>query len=720
MQRSTLKTVVPVVCAAAVLAGAFSAVAIAADEAPSTSAQLAVARVTPEQVMAANATDHDDPADYVWNAADVVPITLNGSGATSGGSGVSISGSVVTIASAGTYQLTGTLTNGQVVVDTTDSTIVRIILSGASISSSTSAPIQVNQASKAMVVLADGTTNTLSDASSYVYPDASTDEPNGALFSTADLTISGTGSLTVRGNAYDGIVSKDGLIINSGTITVDAVDDGIRGKDYLVVDDGTITVTAGGDGLKSTNDSDATMGYVSIASGTVTVTASGDGVSATTDVVTTGGALSVGTGGGAAAMIGDDVSAKGVKGAVSVVIGDGQITADSADDAIHSDETISISGGTLNLASGDDAVHADTTLEVAGGTLTVTRSYEGLEATKIIISGGTSTITSSDDGINGSDGVTDPMMVAAGVSLTVSGGTTVVNAGGDGVDSNGTMTMTGGTIVVNGPTVNNNGALDVNSTFTVSSGTLLAAGSSGMAVAPATSSAQGWVSAAFTATQASGTIVHVATTTGTRIASFRSSKTFQSVIFSSSQITMGQSYAIYTGGSVSGTSTGGMYSDGSLSGATQVMTVVAGEHTGGMGGPGGGGFPPQTDPATTGPAVPTTTSPAASTSSTPGATGGACTAAYAITSEWSGGFQAEVQVTAGSSAISGWTVTWTFANGQTIGQAWNATVTASGSSVTATNVAYNGALSASGGTSFGFIGTWNGTNAVTAVTCTAS
>jgi mannan endo-1,4-beta-mannosidase len=104
-----------------------------------------------------------------------------------------------------------------------------------------------------------------------------------------------------------------------------------------------------------------------------------------------------------------------------------------------------------------------------------------------------------------------------------------------------------------------------------------------------------------------------------------------------------------------------------------------------------------------------------------GGGGRACTAAYSITGQWSGGFQGEVRVTAGSSAISGWTVTWTFANGQTITQAWNATVTGSGSTETARNVSYNGSLGAGAGTTFGFLGSWTGTNTVpTAVACTAS
>ncbi|MFI5909881.1 polysaccharide deacetylase family protein [Dactylosporangium sp. NPDC051541] len=103
--------------------------------------------------------------------------------------------------------------------------------------------------------------------------------------------------------------------------------------------------------------------------------------------------------------------------------------------------------------------------------------------------------------------------------------------------------------------------------------------------------------------------------------------------------------------------------------------------------------------------------------SPPPAGGGACSASYAITSSWQGGFQASVTVTAGNAALSRWTVKWTFANGQTITQLWNGTLSASGSAITVTNASYNGNVPAGGTTSFGFTGNWNGTNAVPSLTC---
>ncbi|MEJ2149087.1 MAG: carbohydrate-binding domain-containing protein, partial [Chloroflexota bacterium] len=187
------------------------------------------------EAAAANDADHDDPADYVWEEADVIPIALNGDSISADSDGVAVEGSRATISAAGTYRLSGSLADGQIVVDTEDESIVRLILSGVDLHNSTGAPIYIVSAEKVLIVLTDGTDNHISDGETYVFEDPDEDEPNAAIFSKADLTISGEGSLAVEGRYNDGIASKDGLIVASGNVTVDAVDDGIRGKDYLVV-----------------------------------------------------------------------------------------------------------------------------------------------------------------------------------------------------------------------------------------------------------------------------------------------------------------------------------------------------------------------------------------------------------------------------------------------------------------------------------------------------
>ncbi|OUE09108.1 hypothetical protein CMsap09_09200 [Clavibacter michiganensis] len=172
-----------------------------------------------------------------------------------------------------------------------------------------------------------------------------------------------------------------------------------------------------------------------------------------------------------------------------------------------------------------------------------------------------------------------------GSTLTITGGTLVVDAEGDGLDSNGSATISGGTVVVNGPEGSGNGALDVNGTLDVSAGTLLAAGSSGMVVSPATTSTQGWISATLDSTYDAGTTVQILDADGTVVASFEASKSFGNIVYSSDAITTGESYSVAIGGTVSGASTGGLAASGDATGAAASVTVTAGEAaTGGMGG----------------------------------------------------------------------------------------------------------------------------------------
>jgi hypothetical protein len=143
-------------------------------------------------------------------------------------------------------------------------------LNGVNIKSSTSSPIFIESAKKTVINLADSTENYITDGTSYIFEETGVDEPNAAIFCKSNLTIYGNGSLFVDGNYNDGLVSKDGLIIKSGTISINSIDDGIRGKDYLVVKGGNVTVHAGGDGFKS-DDEDAARGYISIENGIVKI-----------------------------------------------------------------------------------------------------------------------------------------------------------------------------------------------------------------------------------------------------------------------------------------------------------------------------------------------------------------------------------------------------------------------------------------------------------------
>ena len=535
---------------------------------------------------------HAEASDYTWEAASAVSITFNGETITTDGEGIKVEGSTVTIIAAGTYSLSGTLSDGQIIVETASEAPVRLVLNGVSLASSFSAPINIVKAEKVILILADGTQNTVTDATNYVYPNAETDEPNAAIFAKSDLTIAGNGTLTVNGNFNDGITSKDGLVIASGTINVTAVDDGVRGKDYLVVQNGALTVQAGGDGLKSDNEEDAAKGYISIENGVFKITSGGDAITAQTDVLIATGDFALTSGGGSAANLSGTTSAKGIKAVNNLNIDSGFFTINAADDALHSNNNLVIQTGTFSITSGDDGMHADATLTINGGEINIIESYEGIESAVITINSGNIRVVSSDDGINVASGVDGSGAMGPGgrpggpggqqdtfnsdsaYFLHINGGYIVVDARGDGIDVNGAFEMTEGLVLVNGPTENGNGALDYDAGFKMTGGFLAAAGSSGMAQAPGTASSQNAALVYLTNVQPAGTIFHLQNSAGEEILTFAPSKQYQSVAFSSPKLVSGETYSLYLGGSSTGVATDGLYQGGTYTPGTQAESFT--------------------------------------------------------------------------------------------------------------------------------------------------
>lgn len=205
-----------------------------------------------------------------------------------------------------------------------------------------------------------------------------------------------------------------------------------------------------------------------------------------------------------------------------------------------------VTGGTVTVNAGGDGLKSDNeedpalgSITIAGGTIRITKSYEGIETTAISITGGTVSLVSSDDGINATG--TTP-------TFTMSGGTVILVATSDGVDVNGSATMSGGLLVVNGPTANNNGALDYDSTFTLTGDTLIATGSMSMAQTPATSSTQASISVALSSAAAANAVVTVRTTTADELATFTPAKAFQPIVVSPPTIVNGTSCDVYASG----------------------------------------------------------------------------------------------------------------------------------------------------------------------------
>lgn len=543
--------------------------------------------------------DADDLSSNV-STSNTSYIELEGDTIRFEGQGATVSDNIVTIATSGAYIISGILNNGQIVVDAQDEMIV-LVLNGADITHLTNAPIYIKNADKTVITLADGTENTVTDGASYIFDDGETDEPNAAIFSKDDLTINGNGSLTVNANYNNGIASKDDLKITGGRINVIAVNDGIKGRDLIALQDGIINIEAGGDGMQSNNDEGPEKGTVVIDGGTLNITANLDGIQAETRLAVNGGSITISSGGGSTnsstaenwgnwgiennptkSDIGD--SAKGLKAGVDITIAGGEIQIDSSDDSIHSNASITINGGNILLASGDDGIHSDSTLEINSGTIQITKSYEGVESATITINNGNLLINSGDDGINaagGNDGSSingrpgqNNFELSGDYSLKINGGYIVVAASGDGIDINGSIEMTDGVVIVNGPTSNGNGALDYLGTFTIDGGLMVAAGSAGMAQAPDTSSSQNSVIHNFASMQAAGTIFHVESESGENILTFEPTKDYQSVVVSSPELKDGETYSIFTGGSSSGTLTDGLYLGGIYTPGTLVASFA--------------------------------------------------------------------------------------------------------------------------------------------------
>lgn len=532
-----LKMSVAALTLAAALAGC-SGSTLAGTSTPGTGEPSSSAQQPSAQAIGADEITEDthyDSDDLIWDADKEIPVTLADGAGSTAADGVSVDGDTVTITAAGTYRLSGSLSDGQVVVSAGKEDVVRVILDGVELASSTGSPFVVNSANEVMIYLADGTSNTLNDAETYA--DTGDDAPNAALYSMEDLTIAGTGALTVNGNALDGIVSKDGLVLAAGNVTVDAADDGIKGKDYVVLAGGRYNVTAGDDGVKATNDEDENRGWFSIYGGELAVAAGDDAVKAETLLTVHNGTVTVSD------------SVEGME-------------------AAH----IVINGGTVDITASDDGVNAagaSSSATEGGGEAAALGAGGAPPAMGAMPAGGEA---STGGGPMGGIGGPEGEMAAGDYSITVTGGTLTVNAEGDGLDSNGDALISGGTVVVHGPTSNGNGALDVNGTFSVNGGTVIAAGSAGMAQAPAESSAQSGVQFTFDSAVRAGTLVRIARDDGTVVQSFTVQKNTASLIYSSDRISDGETYTVYTGGT-----------EGSLQAAQEAGTAVGGEYSQGFG-----------------------------------------------------------------------------------------------------------------------------------------
>lgn len=565
--------------------------------------------------------------------------------------GVSRQGGVVTVASAGTYRVTGTL-EGQLAVVVGKRDEVTLAFDGVDLKNGQDSALFVGNAGRVTILLCEGSENRVVSGEQAALDGSAVDESaeGGAIYARDDLTIEGKGALFVGGYLNNGVHTSNRLTVSGGELTVEAVNNGLKGKDAVLLAGGSVRVVCGGDGVTSNDETGEGFGVVTVTGGSLDVTSAKDGVQAETLIEISGGEVAVVSSGGSAnapahqddfggmrgfggrggldgggrhgadGLRGADApsggeplpdarepeppsdapdarepeppqdapdardpikemeppavseqeepdGAKGIKAGSALRISGGKIAVDAADDALHSDGSLEVTGGSLTLSSGDDGLHADERLTIDGGSVSVRAAYEGIEANQIAIGGGEISVTATDDGLNANGGTQvswgrraapeaqeaqEAQEDGAMPNLMVTGGSLCVNAQGDGLDSNGNILISGGLVVVDGPSGSGNGALDSGAegggACEVHGGTVLAVGAAGMAEAFDAGSTQVSFQANFGATVPAGSALTVTDEAGETLFSHTAAKPFSSVVFSCPALTLGEAVTVTADG----------------------------------------------------------------------------------------------------------------------------------------------------------------------------
>lgn len=484
-----------------------------------------------------DAQTHYTNEDLTWDSSGEKTIDLANPTAADG---VSVENGTITITSGGTYRLTGEY-SGQVKIEAAKTDTVRLVLDNAKITNSTGAAINVVSAAEAIIYTAAGTTNTVADEANYTA--TGDDDPDAAIYSTANLTLTGEGSLSVEGAYEEGIHTTGGLVIASGTLEVNAANTGIKGKDYVDITGGIVNVTAAQDGIKSTNTDDESLGFTRLSAGSVTVSAGDDGLKAPHTLEISGGTLNI------------EKSNEGIE-AQYINILDGDVTVNSTDDGINASLKDSSSDTSSDTTSGTATTGQQTQQNQNGQ---VQQAPAGGGAAPGGSQGSTGQNQNmpqppADGAMPGGGGGTFEVVDAA---INISGGTVTVNAEGDGIDSNGTATFSGGTVTVNGPAAGGNNALDSNGDLLLNGGTVTAGSTADMFEAPSSASTSGYLKITDSSALTQGSTVQVTDSSGTVVANYKiATSGVQLVLVSNKNIVKGQSYTVsVTSGSVDAAST---------------------------------------------------------------------------------------------------------------------------------------------------------------------
>lgn len=434
-----------------------------------------------------------------YDLSDCTVINLTGDSATVTGKNVDVDGSIITIKKAGDYLISGKLNDGQIVIKAKKDKNVRLILNGADINCSTSACIYCKAANKLIITLAEGSVNSLTDAKTFKYSDATKEEPNATLFADSDISVNGTGSLKVNANFNHAIRSKGKLKLVSGSLDINAVNIGLKAKKLISVAGGECSIKA----------------------------------------------------------------ARGLKSDKDIYIGGGAVKLVTSDDGIHCTELFGMDNGSISIDVGDDGIHTAGDVVINGGSVDITNSKEGIEGLTVTINGGNTSVVATDDGINAAgSNVTssdaqkkwgrfggNPFELTEGAAIVINGGNLYINAGGDGVDSNNNLYVNGGVTMIDGPTDNGNGAIDHNGTALVSGGVIVASGSAGMIENFSASSSQNELLIYYDTNLKQGTEVEIKDKDGRLVLAFTNAKKSKCAIVSCPEFVKGEAYTVYVDGS---------------------------------------------------------------------------------------------------------------------------------------------------------------------------
>ncbi len=505
-------------------------------------------------------TDRDSNPSYDEKAAST--ITFSESGVSSSSDSVTISDSstvsnnatdsdtndttassctTVTISEAGTYILSGSASNAQVIIDADKETKIQLVLDDLTLNCESSAPIYVRKADKVFITLADGSSNTLSTTGEFVTIDDN--NIDAVIFSKDDLTLNGSGSLTINAPYGHGIVSKDDLVVTGGTYTMTCAKHGLSGKDSVRILDGTFDLTVTKDGIHASNDDDENLGYIYIAGGTFTINSDDDGMHADSTLYIEDGTIDI------------QKSYEGLEGQTITIL-DGDIDIVSSDDGINaangsgSNDSIDDKQGKGgpgngqmpgNPPSGDNQTPKD---PPSGDNQMpdTPPSNDNFDPSNNSNNNMDQPQGNTPGGMGGFDMDADESCV-----LTINDGTITINAGGDGIDSNGYFYINGGTVYVEGPESNGNSALDYGISATITGGYFLSTGYSGMAQSFSSDSTQCSYMLTLSSNTSGTTTVTLTDADGKVLLSHETSKSYNSIIVSCPELEVGSTYTLTAG-----------------------------------------------------------------------------------------------------------------------------------------------------------------------------